>query len=53
MKDNEEELNQIFIDIYKLKDEVTSRVDDKYVSISIANLQRDCVCRRSMGCEQV
>lgn len=41
LKGNEEELNRIFIDIYGLKDELTSDVPDEDVSVRKANLQRD------------
>lgn len=41
LKQNEEELNRIFIDIYSLKDELTPEVDDKDVTVSKASLQRD------------
>lgn len=41
LKSNEEELNRIFIDIYGLQDELTPEVDDKYVSVRKADLQRE------------
>lgn len=41
LKTNEEELNQIFIDIYGLQDEMTSDVDDKDVTVRKADLGRD------------
>lgn len=41
LKQNEEELNRIFIDIYGLQEELTPEVDDKDVTISKANLERD------------
>lgn len=41
LKENEEELNRIFIDIYGLQDELTSEVEDKDVTVSKADLQRD------------
>ena len=41
LKENEEELNRIFIDIYGLQNELTPEVDDKNVTIRKANLQRD------------
>ena len=34
LKSNEEELNQIFIDIYGLQDELTSEVEDKDVTVA-------------------
>lgn len=41
LKQNEEELNRIFIDIYSLNDELNPEVDDKDVTVSKASLQRD------------
>lgn len=41
LKQNEEELNRIFIDIYGLQDELTPEVEDKDVSVRKADLQRD------------
>ena len=41
LKVNEEELNRIFIDIYGLQDELTPEVEDKYVTVRKANLNRD------------
>lgn len=41
LKANEEELNRIFIDIYGLQDELTPEVEDKYVTVRKAALQRD------------
>jgi len=41
LKQNEEELNRIFIDIYGLQEELTPEVEDKYVSISLADATRD------------
>ena len=41
MKDNEEELNRIFIEIYGLENEVTPEIEDKDVTIRKADLQRD------------
>ena len=41
LKSNEEELNNIFIDIYGLQDELTPDVDDKDVSVCKADLTRD------------
>ena len=41
LKSNEEELNRIFIDIYGLQDELTPEVEDKYVTVRKADLQRD------------
>ena len=41
MKDNEEELNRIFIDIYGLQDELTPEVEDKDVTVRKADLGRD------------
>lgn len=41
LKQNEEELNRIFIDIYGLQDELTPEVEDKDVTVRKADLQRD------------
>ena len=41
LKENEEELNRIFIDIYGLQDELTPEVADKDVTVRKADLGRD------------
>jgi len=41
LKENEEELNRIFIDIYGLQDELTPEVDDKDVTVRKADLNRE------------
>ena len=41
LKDNEEELNRIFIDIYGLQDELTPEVEDKNVTVRLADKKRD------------
>ena len=41
LKENEEELNRIFIDIYGLQDELTPEVEDKDVTVRKADLSRD------------
>lgn len=41
LKANEEELNKIFISIYQLKDELSENVDEKSISIRLANKERD------------
>ncbi|MEF2609465.1 MAG: BREX-1 system adenine-specific DNA-methyltransferase PglX [Faecalicoccus sp.] len=41
LKENEEKLNEIFIDIYGLKDELTPEVEDKDITIRKADLGRD------------
>lgn len=41
LKQNEEELNRIFIDIYGLQDELTPDVEDKDVTVRKADLQRE------------
>ncbi|MFZ2577144.1 MAG: BREX-1 system adenine-specific DNA-methyltransferase PglX [Lactococcus hircilactis] len=41
LKDNEEELNRIFIDLYGLQDEMTPDVEDKNVSVRTADEVRD------------
>lgn len=41
LKQNEEELNRIFIDIYGLQDELTPEVEDKDVTVRLADKERD------------
>ncbi|MBB3870308.1 BREX-1 system adenine-specific DNA-methyltransferase PglX [Parageobacillus toebii NBRC 107807] len=41
LKENEEELNRIFIEIYGLQDELTPEVDEKDVTIRKADKERD------------
>lgn len=41
LKANEEELNRIFIDLYGLQDELTPDVEDKDVTVSIADKLQD------------
>lgn len=41
LKANEEELNRIFIDIYGLQDELTPEVEDKYVTVRKADVERE------------
>ncbi|MCD8370056.1 MAG: BREX-1 system adenine-specific DNA-methyltransferase PglX [Clostridiales bacterium] len=41
LKANEEELNRIFIDIYGLQDELTPDVEDKDVTVRLADKTRD------------
>lgn len=41
LRDNEEELNRIFIDTYGLQDELTPEVEDKDVTVRKADLQRE------------
>ena len=41
LKANEEELNRILIDIYGLQDELTSKVEEKDITIRIADVTRD------------
>jgi hypothetical protein len=41
LRENEEKLNSIFIDIYGLQDELTPEVEDKEISVRKADLQRD------------
>ncbi|WP_089609890.1 BREX-1 system adenine-specific DNA-methyltransferase PglX [Dehalobacterium formicoaceticum] len=41
LKQNEEELNRIFIEIYGLQDELTPEVEDKDITISKADRERD------------
>ena len=41
LKSNEEELNRLFIDIYGLQDELSPEVDDKDVTVRLAEANRD------------
>ena len=41
LKNNEEELNRIFIDIYGLQDELTPEIEDKDVTVRRADLGRE------------
>lgn len=41
LKSNEEELNRIFINIYGLQDELIPEVDDKDITIRLADKERD------------
>ena len=41
LKENEEELNRIFIDIYGLQDELTPEVEDKDVTVRRSDRERD------------
>lgn len=41
LKENEEELNRIFIDIYGLQDELTPEVEEKNVTVRTADRERD------------
>ncbi len=41
LKENEEELNRTFIDIYGLQDELTPDVEDKDVTVRLADKKRD------------
>lgn len=41
LKENEEELNRIFIEIYGLQDELSPEVEDKAVTVRRADLQRE------------
>ncbi len=41
LKENEEELNRIFIDLYGLEDELAPEVEDKYITVRRAHLQRE------------
>ena len=41
LKENEEKLNEIFIDIYGLKDELTPEVEDKDITIRKADKERE------------
>ena len=52
IKKNEEEINQAFIDIYNLNGELVAGVDEKDVTVSKADLQRDVrgFISYSVGC---
>ena len=54
LKSNEEELNQIFIDIYGLEGEVTSEVDAKSVEASCGHINKERAVRNlisyAVGC---
>lgn len=41
LKTNEEKLNRIFIDIYGLQDELSPEVDDKDITVRLADKERD------------
>ena len=41
IRSDEEELNRIFIDIYGLQDELSADIDEKSISIRLADFQRD------------
>lgn len=41
LKANEEELNKLFIEIYGLQDEMTPEVDDKDITVTLADETRD------------
>lgn len=41
LKENEEKLNKIFIDLYGLQDEITPNVDEKDVTVRKADQERD------------
>ena len=41
LKENEEELNRIFIEVYGLQDDLSPNVDEKDVTVSKADLKRD------------
>ena len=41
LRENEEELNRIFIEVYNLQDELTPKLDDKKITIRKADLSRE------------
>lgn len=41
LKENEEEINEFFIILYGLQEELTKDVEDKYISITIADKNKD------------
>ena len=52
LKSNEEELNRIFINIYGLQDELTPEVEDKDITISKADREKDIksLISYALGC---
>ena len=52
VKENEQKLNEIFIDIYGLKDEIDPTIDDKDITIRNADIERDIksFINYSVGC---
>lgn len=52
LKSNEEELNRIFIEIYNLQEELTPKLEDKEVTVNLADLDRDIksFISYSIGC---
>ncbi len=41
LKENEEKLNQAFIEIYELQEEMDAAVEDSFITVRKANLERD------------
>lgn len=52
LKNNEERLNQIFIDIYGLQDELSNEVDDDSITLQIPDVKEDIksLCSYIVGC---
>lgn len=52
VKENEQKLNEMFIDIYGLKDEIDPTIEDKEITIRRANLEKDIksFINYSVGC---
>ncbi|MDD3138069.1 MAG: BREX-1 system adenine-specific DNA-methyltransferase PglX [Lachnospiraceae bacterium] len=52
VKENEEKINQIFIDIYGLGEELSAKVEEKNITIRKADLSRDikCFISYAVGC---
>ena len=52
LKQNEEEINQVFIEIYGLLDVLTPEVDEKNVTVRLADLKREAksLLSYSIGC---
>lgn len=49
LKSNEEELNRLFIEIYGLQEELTPEVEDKDVTVRLADLEREIKSLISYG----
>ena len=52
LKENEEELNRIFINMYGLQDSISPEVEDKDITLSLADRERDvkALISYSVGC---
>ena len=52
MKENERKLNDLFLDIYKLKDDIKLNIDDDEITVKIANKEREIksLINYAVGC---